>query len=167
MMSTLSGLRISVADVLRRPGASRQITLREPVAGLGTPAVGAGEPVLVSVTIERVADGVVVRGTVEAEWHAECSRCLAPVQGTATVHVDELYEPHPLDGETYLLEGEEIDLEPVVRDSLLPELPAVPLCRAECAGLCPQCGADRNTTRCDCTVDDTDPRWAALRSLEL
>jgi uncharacterized protein len=167
MMSTLSGLRISVADVLRRPGASRPITLSEPVADLGTPAVGAGEPVLVSVTIERVADGVVVRGTVEAEWHAECSRCLAPVQGTATVHVDELYEPHPLDGETYLLDGEEIDLEPVVRDSLLPELPAVPLCRAECAGLCPQCGADRNTTRCDCTVDDTDPRWAALRSLEL
>lgn len=169
MMSTLSGLRISVADLLRRPGAARPVTLAEPVAGLGTPGAGvpADEPVELDLTLERVSEGIVVRGTVRAEWRGECSRCLQPVHGEREVHVDELFEPHPLEGDTYLLDGDEIDLEPVVRDALLLELPTVPLCRPDCAGLCPQCGIDRNEHTCDCTVDDTDPRWAALRALDL
>jgi uncharacterized protein len=109
----------------------------------------------------------VVRGTVSAEWTAPCSRCLAPVTGTISVHVDELFEPHPLAGETYELEIDVIDLEPLVRDALLLELPAVPLCRDDCAGLCPSCGIDRNVAKCDCVTTELDPRWAALRSLDL
>ena len=73
----------------------------------------------------------------------------------------------PLEGETYPLDDDTLDLEPLVRDALLLELPLAPLCTEDCAGLCPSCGADRNETQCDCRVDDTDPRWAALRSLEL
>jgi len=169
MMSTLSGLRISVADLVRRPGLSRTVALHEPVSELGTPVTGvpAEEPVALDLTLERVPDGIVVRGTVRAQWRAECSRCLQEVSGEREVHVDELYEPHPLAGETYLLDGDEIDLEPVVRDALLLELPTVPLCRPDCAGLCPHCGTDRNERTCECTVDDTDPRWAALAALDL
>jgi len=55
----------------------------------------------------------------------------------------------------------------MVRDALLLELPLAPLCDAECAGLCATCGANRNQTRCSCVTTDLDPRWAALRSLEL
>ncbi|HWS47003.1 MAG TPA: DUF177 domain-containing protein, partial [Acidimicrobiia bacterium] len=84
-----------------------------------------------------------------------------------TVHVDELFEPAPLEGETYALDDDVVDLEPLVRDALVLELPAVPLCRDDCRGLCPSCGIDRNAATCDCAADDIDPRWAPLRSLDL
>ena len=57
--------------------------------------------------------------------------------------------------------------EPMVRDALLLELPLAPLCSADCAGLCATCGANHNLTRCECVTTEIDPRWAALRSLEL
>jgi uncharacterized protein len=122
---------------------------------------------VVDVSLERISDGLVVRGAVGAAWTAVCSRCLAPVTGVVEVHVDELYEPHPLEGETYPLDDDVLDLEPLVRDCLVLELPAAPLCRPECAGLCPSCGIDRNVATCDCSTEDFDPRWAALRSLDL
>ena len=55
----------------------------------------------------------------------------------------------------------------MVRDALLLDLPLVPLCRSDCAGLCPTCGANHNAVACDCATDEPDPRWAALRSLEI
>ena len=76
-----------------------------------------------------------------------CSRCLQPVEGTIDVHVDELFETAPLAGETYQLDDDALDLLPLVRDVLLLELPTAPLCRDDCAGICPECGADRNVDR--------------------
>jgi len=169
MPSASSPLRIPVADLLRRPGASREIQVEARLADVRTAGaeVTADRPVEVDATLERISDGFVVRGTVNAHWNALCSRCLAAVEGNATVHVDELFEPHPLEGETYRLDDDIVDLEPMIRDALVFEMPAAPLCDPDCAGLCPTCGADRNTTTCDCHVEDVDPRWAALRSLEL
>ncbi len=117
--------------------------------------------------MERIPEGVVVRGHVAAAWQGECSRCVRPVNGHIDVHVDELFELHPLEGETYKLDEDVIDLEPLVRDALVLELPLAPLCDTECRGLCPTCGVDRNESTCDCTFDSLDPRWAALRSLDL
>jgi uncharacterized protein len=168
-MSTHTPLRIPVADLLRRPGAVRAVSVAAPVAGLTSPGaeIPADRPVAVDVTLERVPDGIVVRGTVRGHWSAVCSRCLGPVEGDVAVHVDELFEPHPLAGETYLLDVDVVDLEALVRDALVLELPAAPLCRDDCAGLCASCGVDRNTASCECRTEDLDPRWAALRSLDL
>ena len=169
MPSIPSALRIPVADLLRRPGASREVHAEAVLSDLRSMGaeVDPGSPVLADVTLERISDGIVVRGRLRAAWTAACSRCLAAVAGYLEVHVDELYEPHPLDGETYRLDDDTLDLEPLVRDALALELPAAPLCRDDCAGLCPTCGIDRNTATCECRTEDFDPRWAALRSLDL
>jgi DUF177 domain-containing protein len=169
MPSTSSPLRIPVADLVRRPGVARDVHVAATLADLRTTGaqISADQPVEIDATLERISDGIVVRGTIHAHWDAVCSRCLTPVAGEATVHVDELFEPHPLEGETYRLDDDTVDLEPLVRDALVFELPAAPLCNPDCAGLCPTCGADRNTTTCDCRTEDLDPRWAALRSLDL
>lgn len=159
-------LRLVVADLLRRPGASRAVRLRVPLGPLAGAVVELGE-IEIEVVLERVSDGIVVRGDLGAPWSGACSRCLAPVSGEVHVHVDELYEPSPLDDETYRLDDDVLDLEPVVRDGLALELPAVPRCRPECAGLCPDCGADRNVTNCRHETTSPDPRWAALQSLDL
>ena len=169
-MSTTSAFRIPVANLLRRPGASRTVQLDGALSDVRGPGaqVTAGRPIAVDLTLERVSEGMVVRGTITAPWDAACSRCLAPVGGDLAVQVGELYERQPLEGETYLLSDDDVvDLEPLIRDALLLELPAVPLCRPECRGLCSNCGVDHNLETCDCDTTVPDPRWAALRSLDL
>ncbi len=168
-MTVPSVLRILVADLLDQVGARRAVALEVRGAGIGAGdvSVAPDAPIALDLVAERVPEGVVVRGTVAAPWTAACARCLAPAAGRVEVHVDELFEAAPEPGETYLLEGDHIDLEPLVRDAIVLELPTVAHCRDDCAGLCPQCGADLNLTQCDCVADDSDPRWAALGSLEL
>jgi len=169
MPSTSTTLRIPLAAALRHPGNARSVLAAVELDGLcGVAAqIPPGTPVGIDVHLARVPEGIVVRGSLSATWTAGCSRCLDPVAGEISVHVDELFEPTPLEGETYQLDEDVIDLEPMVRDALLLELPLAPLCDPDCAGLCATCGANRNLTRCACVTTDIDPRWAALRSLEL
>jgi uncharacterized protein len=92
---------------------------------------------------------------------------LRSLEGELTVGVAELFEPHPLDdGDTYPIEGHELDLEQLVRDALVLELPLVPTCdRVDCApaeapGV--RVGADAESAD-----PPPDPRWAALSELDL
>jgi uncharacterized protein len=158
-----------VTDLLRRPGAKRAVHLEAPVLDLGAGGVVVppDRPVRIDAVLERIPEGIVVRGEVDVAWTAECSRCLSPVEGELAVAVDELFEPEPIDGETYRLEGDSIDLDQAVRDNVVLALPTAPHCRDDCRGLCPTCGADRNEVECGCVEATDDPRWAALRSLEL
>ena len=72
------------------------------------------------------------------DWQGTCRRCLEPVEGEAEASVKEIFERHPVEGETYLLDGESIDLEPLVRDAVLLALPLAPLCREDCPGPAPE-----------------------------
>ena len=86
----------------------------------------------------------------------------SPVEGrlrTDDVVLSELRQPgsrsvprheHELAYITVVLQGDYLDLRPLVRDALLLELPVAPLCRDDCRGLCPRCGADLNSGPCDC-----------------
>jgi uncharacterized protein len=120
-------------------------------------------PIHADVVLE-VASGtsILVTGNVAAPWEGECRRCLGLATGTVVAAVRELYEDRPDPEETYKLQGDQLDLEPLVRDAVLLELPQVPLCSEACAGLCPTCGINRNEGTCSCETETTDPRWAAL-----
>lgn len=106
-----------------------------------------------------------------------CDRCLAqvdePVEADTELIV--LVEPeYEGDGEVELDEDElgvlklaepKLDLEPILLEQLQLAVPMKPLCRANCRGLCPRCGADLNAEACDCASEAVDPRWAALAAL--
>jgi uncharacterized protein len=102
-----------------------------------------------------------VAGTIHAPWEGECRRCLEPVHGTLEVELQELFSAEGDPDEVYRLDGEEVDLRPMVRDAVVLNLPQAPLCRAECLGPDPE--------RYPATVEDdaptTDRRWAALSEL--
>jgi uncharacterized protein len=145
--------------------------VRAAVAGLAGPSASVRGPVEVAGTLEGIREGVIVHADVRAELIAECSRCLTPVHDAIDVEVREVFEDRQTldagtEGEIYPLDHDEVDLEPMVRDAILPELPAVPLCRPDCLGLCPVCGENRNETTCECTVEEADPRWARLGELK-
>lgn len=165
----MTALRCNVSDLLHHPAARRQVRIEIPGSELGGTAGSrlSAAPLAVDAWLERVPDGIVVNGSVSAEYESECSRCLRPVRARFEDPIRELFERDPIEGETYPIEGEEIDLELPVRDTVLLDLPQAPLCREDCAGLCPVCGVDHNESDCDCDPNPPDPRWDALRALTL
>jgi len=149
---------------LRRSAGTRWDVVRSgaiPDLAVADTAVPEGAEATATVVLESVAGGVSVVGAVDAPWAGTCRRCLAPTAGTVHVAVRELYTEGGDGEETYPLEDDEVDLEPLVRDAVLLELPVTSLCRPDCKGLCPSCGADWNEGPCDCRAP-ADPRWAPL-----
>jgi uncharacterized protein len=164
---TRGALTLGVADLLARPGRRRDEHLEvvlDDLAVLGSRVVE-GEALQVDLRLEALNEGVVVKGTAYAPWLGECRRCLGPVRASLHVPILEIFEAEPTDGETRLLEGDHVDVEPVVREAVLLELPLAPVCRTDCAGLCAECGTDRNQADCGCAEEVGDDRWAGLDQL--
>lgn len=163
---------LDTRELGRRPGAQRTVTrTAEAPAELGIEILGVpeGAPVHLDLRLEAVMEGVLVTGTAQAAVEGECARCLEPIEDEVQVDIQELYlyedQGDPADDEELdvsRLEGDLIDLEPVLRDAVVLALPFQPLCRDDCPGLCVECGArlaDDPDHRHDAPVD---PRWAAL-----
>ncbi len=160
---------VNVADLVHRPAARRRERLRGRLADLrgGAAEVPADHDIEVDSMLEWVTDGLLASGAISAPWRAECQRCLGPAEGRIDFEFRELFERAPREGESYRLGHDSIDLEPLVREAVLLELPLVPLCRPDCRGLCPNCGADLNLGPCGCVVTGVDRRWEALEALRL
>lgn len=160
-------LVVPVTELVRHPGSRKHVCTTADADGLALPEarVPDGAPLTVDVELEALSDGIVVHGTVSAPWVGECRRCLGPAAGEAVAVVEEIYQEHPVTDEAFTFDGDAIDLGPLARENLLVELPLAPLCRPDCAGLCPTCGADRNAAPCSCETAATDIRWGALDAL--
>ena len=93
----------------------------------------------VTLTPFSAGGGIDVVGTVSAPWVGLCRRCATPVSGQLSVGVRERFVDPPMaEDEFYPIVDDTIDLGPLVRDAIVLELPTAPLCREDCAGLCPQ-----------------------------
>ncbi len=162
-------LTLGVADLPSRPGRRREEHLEAEVGDLAVlgSQVAQGKALRIDLLLEALNEAVVVKGTAAATWVGECRRCLRPLEETLHAPILEIFEIAPTEGETHPLAGDLIDVGPVVREAVLLELPLAPLCRPDCAGLCPQCGTDRNEGQCDCAEEAPDPRWADLDQLRL
>jgi DUF177 domain-containing protein len=164
----MSDLRIDVADLLTHPGARRP--LRRPVSAddLATRAARVEEPVELDLVLERVPDGIVARGVLRARWSGDCVICLRGLEDDVEVAVGELFEDQPIDGETYQLLGHVIDLDQLVRDAVLLELPLAPTCATTGGAACrPAALPDERDDTDDGDASPVDPRWAALSDLDL
>ena len=161
-------LLINAAELLRRPGSERRLDLRPTVAELGIvdPRFDLDAVVEVTLRLESLTDGIVVDGHLRAPWADSCRRCLAPADGEVLCEVGELYQLVITDPDAFEIVGEQIDLGSMIRENLLLDAPLAPVCRPDCAGLCPTCGIDRNTATCTCITDAVDPRWDALSQLK-
>lgn len=166
-------LEIDAIDLIHKIGSQRTIsraaTSTQPV---GDPefAVRPGDDITVKASLESVDEGIYVTGTASADVHAECSRCLDPVDDHLDVRFDELFSypekvPAELEDEDVpVLEGDVIDLGPLVHDAFAMAAPYQPLCREDCPGLCSQCGM-RMEDDPDHEHVIYDPRFAALAGL--
>jgi uncharacterized protein len=136
-------------------------------ADLGLDMVGVplGSEVELQLRLESVMEGVLVSGMARARIAGECVRCLEKVSDAVVADFQELYSysGDDTDDEAGRLEGDLIDLEPLLRDAVVTALPWRPMCRPDCPGLCPECGA-RLADDPEHGHDAADSRWAALQA---
>lgn len=136
------------------------------------------QPATVSGTVRLSGHEVLVEGHVDTRAQVECDRCLKPVE--LPVNADFALEY--ITGADYesssaaalseeelsvsVFDGQAIDVDEIVKEQVLLAIPARTLCREDCKGICPECGNDRNTGECNCTPNEIDPRWAALKDFK-
>jgi uncharacterized protein len=175
----------------RQAGSARTQQLTVPAPDdlrLELARVPVGTDVHLDVKFEAVTEGVLVTGLATAPLAGECARCLTPLAATVTASFTELYlydrhdkhdrhdkrnkhdkhdkhdDDEEQDQEEHYLDGDLLDLEPVLRDAVVLALPMSPLCREDCPGLCVLCGvplADAGPGHGH--EDAPDPRWAGLK----
>ena len=162
----MTGWTVEIAKLVQRSGQRLPVKRRGPVTATMTDAgVPETSEASVDLVLESVGESISATGAVQAPWEGECRRCLELVTGTVDTRVQEVFEIKPTEGETYPLETETIDLEPLVRDAILLELPVAPLCREECQGPVPE--AFEQPPEGEDDTETKDPRWAALDDLDL
>lgn len=169
-------ITVGVSDLRQRLGERKTIAIDvllpelEVIASRSVP----DEPVAGEVVIESMERGVSVRGEVSYRWVGDCRRCLDEVTGKSDVTIDEHYQVGaPSDSDIIELEGDQIDLLPLVRDAVLVGLPLAPLCRPDCTGPDPDRYPaltedeleQQRATEADADDPPGDPRWAALDQL--
>jgi uncharacterized protein len=173
---------VHVARLRRAIGAESHEVRRGPVEmagpldaeGIdpGRSVVPAGTEAECDLILRSFIGGISVDGTVRAPWEGVCRRCATPVGGELVIATSERFgvgagsgarADGAADGsdDLYPIIDNTVDLGPLVRDAIVLDLPAAPLCRPDCQGLCMHCGADLNEGACSC-VAPPDPRWANL-----
>lgn len=170
-LDTRSGLVLDTHDLGRRAGGMRtvQTTAEAPTdLGIAVIEVPPGSPIDLDLRLESVVEGVLVTGTAVVQLSGECVRCLVGISDELEVDVQELFtysESAADEDEASRLQGELIDLEPVLRDQVVLELPFQPVCAEDCAGLCVECGTNLNDNPEHSHDESIDPRWARLADL--
>ena len=169
-------LALDVASL--REGTSRLDRQVQPDVLTGEEDYRVLAPVVLTATVSRTRAKVAIAGEAATTLEMSCSRCLEgfPVPVTATFDLSYLpsdeapvgsgeVEVADEDINTAYYQHGQIDLAELIHEQLYLVLPMKPLCKDDCQGLCPMCGANRNTTTCTCEATWTDPRLAGLKAL--
>jgi uncharacterized protein len=121
----------------------------------------------------RLGSDLFFRGEFTGRVFGTCARCLEDYPFSLHKEFTFVLKPHAEqlanqelteeDVSLSFYQGDEVDLAPLVRETLILSLPTIPLCSDECRGLCPNCGVNRNVVSCTCVDQWVDPRLAGLR----
>jgi DUF177 domain-containing protein len=156
-------LTVDVGDVVGHPEATRAFSGVIPVElRLGDATVSG--PMTVSGVIRGTVDGVSAGFTARAPAHLICVRCLREWDTDIVAEGAQHFSKVP-DEDGYVIEDRHVDMSGPATDELALALPAAPLCRPDCEGLCPICGTDLNSEPCDGHGEDSDSPFAALKDL--
>ncbi|MGU3498913.1 YceD family protein [Mycobacterium sp. C31M] len=174
-MAAKNPLAIDISRLGRRPGSLMEVreTVPSPSRiGLDLIRVEQGASLDLDLRIESVSEGALVTGTVSAPTTGECVRCLEPITGDVTIDLTELFaypgsttEETTEEDEIGHVVDDRVDIEQAIVDAVGLVLPFTPVCREDCAGLCPDCGIVLAQAEPGHQHDKIDPRWAKLAAL--
>ncbi len=133
---------------------------------------------VVDIDIQQSGEEYFCQAEISADVTLECARCLKHFDCKLKARSDFIVcseatfaeqRQEADDDEDYVFyRGDSMaaDLTEQVRQAIILAMPMIPVCAEDCKGLCPKCRVDRNKEECDCTFDDTDPRWEKLKDLK-
>jgi len=170
-------MQFNVAQLMKEhTGATRKQEFRVSAAEVDS-ETGVVDDLSGSVKLLRTVEGVLVTGRLSTQVTLTCDRCLAEFDQALRFDLEDEFRPSidivsgaslPVgteDQDNLIDDHHILDLSEVVRQRILLNLPAHPVCRPDCKGLCPTCGQNLNEGACRCRAESSDPRWAALRDL--
>lgn len=114
------------------------------------------DDLLLEGTLAHFDGTVFFDGTLKLSYVGRCARCLKPVKRSLNLKLQEKFSIRELDDETYIYEGNIIDLTKAVNDNIIVALPIRLLCVDQCKGLCAVCGKNRNDEPCECEEPNED-----------
>ncbi|MEX1281415.1 MAG: DUF177 domain-containing protein [Acidimicrobiia bacterium] len=156
--------RYLVSDLLARPGSHRDEDVAVPVR-LSSDSVTVDGVATGRLRIEAAGAVIVVRGSVAVPATITCSRCLVEFEGELVTDLTATYgDPDDPDARPISGDGR-IDLAEAVHEELAMVMPAAPVCREDCRGLCAVCGSDLNVDPCDGHEEPSSSPFAALEDL--
>ncbi len=161
---------LRVGDALKNPGQEFPFTADSEISEmdvLGDPVHF--ENIAVSGTVVGTSESVSVKAEIRANVESLCARCREKVSSPIVAEMDAEFvrEPDSENPDLYAFEGTTVDLSQAISDALILALPFRFLCKEDCKGLCPKCGANLNTGSCSCPKDEEDDSnpFAALRMI--
>lgn len=170
-------MRIWLDQVREEPFAWDE-TQDVPLEALDRPELLSLSPVRWKGQVVFADPGYYLKARLSYEQTLSCNRCLKPIVEHVEPEVELMIaqeRPHAHGGERELkedelgvltVEGEVLETDPILLEQLQLNVPMKPLCREDCQGICPVCGADRNAGQCSCREVTADPRWAGLAALK-
>lgn len=145
-------IQISLTDLRRQEGSRIELSRAIPApAEFSTDLVRAVGDIELDLELQSVSEGVLVTGEVRADLDSECGRCLTLIEESVSAPIAELVyykeraaallESGDEEAEdAIVIVDDSFDIEPIIRDLIVGQMPFVPLCDEDCAGLCSGCG---------------------------
>lgn len=168
-------LQVNVAQLFREPvGSTRLLKIEEKTFQTDDLQVRALRG---DILLTRLRGELLVQGQLKGEVTLECSRCLEPYTETLILDLEAIFRPAvaigtdkplpPPEDDTvfHIDEKHVLDLYEVIREEIILSLPMQPVCRFDCAGLCPICGKNLNEGPCEGHAEQIDARLAVLAKL--
>ncbi len=160
-------MRLNVGFLLNKNvGYSRNVAFDHPTLTIGDDLEV--RDLTGTLRLTRTQQGVYAHGQLQATTELECARCLSSFSKSLTTEIEELFPLHNApnqEGDYAVQENGVLDLNPLVRESLMLDVPIKLLCRVDCQGLCTICGENLNETQCDHPEQEIDPRLEVLKTL--
>jgi len=152
-------------------------TYRPEELDLGDERVRLCGPASVNGNVRLSGTELFVNGHVDTCVEVDCDRCLKPIN----LPISSDFELEYITGNDYeanrnveltedlmsvsVFDGETVDVDEIIEEQILLAVPTRSLCKPDCKGFCPTCGADKNLGECECVEREIDPRWAGLKDL--
>ena len=164
-----SPFKVNLHELPRRVGEHKSYSLNFPAPeAIGNPLleIPAGESLEISFEAESVADGVLISGSVRSHAKGECGRCLEKISEDINQKFQELFfyenRIEESDDDLFVMDGDFADIETPIRDAVVLAMPINPLCKADCKGLCSECGEKLELLEPGHMHEKIDPRWSGL-----
>ncbi|MCX7746759.1 MAG: DUF177 domain-containing protein [Clostridia bacterium] len=160
-------MRIDISNIIKIDGASLNIEAGENAESINLSQEGFTfvSPILFKGVLLNISGVLKLEGRLETDYCVKCNRCLTEVKQQMDFPVKEEFmdiEKNE-DSECYTYNGNFVELDKVLKDNIILNLPIKLLCNEACKGICPGCGSDLNLGDCGCVFESHDPRFEALK----